>query len=218
MTGRLAVRLAALAAISATTCHLAGCNIIGWGAQAFGPDPHAVVDVEAEYFGLENQSVAVLVDADLATLYRFPTAQLETCAAITQQIAAHVPGVSTVDPRQVVDFQQRNIYWNTATYSNLARRLGVKRLVLIELTEYRLHEPGNVNLFRGVIEANVSVAETDGPHPDDLAYSTHVIAAYPPGRPEGVPDADPVTIRKGALDLFALYAAGKFFEHKEPKP
>ena len=218
MTGRQLRLIVKLTVMLAVGMQLGGCNVLGWGAQVFAPDANSMVNVTAEYRGLDNQKVAVLVDADLATMYQFPTAQLEVCAAVTQQLAGNVPGVTMIDARQVVDFQQRNIYWNTATYSDLAKRLGVTRLVLVELTEYRVNEPGNVNLFRGVMAANLSVAETDSVHPNDLAYSTHVTVAYPPNRSEGVPNADPTTIRKGTLDLFALVAGGKFFDHKEPQP
>ncbi len=194
---------------------LTGCNVVGWAGQVLGGDPEKMVNVTAEYRGLDNQTVAVLVDADNATLFQFPNARLEVCAALTQKIAGNVPGVKTIDPVQIVDFQDRNIYWNTATYSNLAKRLGATRLVLVDLTDYRIHEPGNVHQYRGVINANLRVAETDSTHPNDAAYATQVSVAYPPHRREGLPNADPVTLRKATLDLFSLSAGGKFYDHKE---
>lgn len=217
-TGRPAMGAAGLVVGLAVSGLLAGCNVVGWVGQSFGSDEPPPVLVKAEYTGLDNQIVAVLVDADLATLYAHPAAQLEVCTAVTNRIAANVPGVSVIDPRQIISFQQRNIYWSTATYSDLADKLDATRLVFVDLTEFRMHEPGNVHITRGLITASVGVAETDGPDPDDLAYANVVSATYPPGSSVGVPEGDLATIRKATLDLFSLAVAGKFYDHKERRP
>ena len=173
------------------------------------------LQVKAEYHGLQNQKVAVLVDANQALLFEHPLAQLEVCQVVSQRLAGNVAGITIVDARQVVDFQNRNIYWTTVPYSQIAQRLGVNRLVIIELTDYRLHEPGNVNVWRGVISAHVAVVEADGPRPDDLIYDAAVTVAYPPDRPLGILNSDQRTIRLATLDLFARAAAGKFYDHKK---
>jgi len=67
----------------------------------------------------------------------------------------------TPDAKQMVDFQQRNIYWNTMEFTKVAQRLKVTRLVIIDLSDYRMHEPGNVNIWKGHVSANVSVDFVD---------------------------------------------------------
>lgn len=193
---------------------LSGCNVAGYAADVVAGDD-TPVSVTAEYPGLANQSVAVLVNADMGILYRFPQAQLEIAAAVNRQLAGNVPGITVVEARDVVAYQTRNIYWDTATPSQLAQRLGVTRIVKIDLEEYRLNEPGNTIMMRGVISGRLNVSEADGPRPDDVAYSTLVAAAYPPGRPHGVPEGDPITIRKGVLDRFATKVGWKFYDHQE---
>ncbi len=198
-------------------CGLSGCNVIGWVGQSFGSDTPPLVNVTREYGGLEGQSVAVLVDVDHSVLFEYPQAGYELCAALSDQIAANVPHVKVIDARQVADFQRRNIYWPTLRYSKLAERLQVSRLVLIDVIEYRTHEPGNINLYRGVVSATVGVTEADGAKPDDRVYQVMLDVSYPPGNDLGVPDADPLTIRKGMIDLFAIQAGWKFYDHKEPR-
>jgi hypothetical protein len=195
---------------------LSGCGLVGWVAHGVAGGPPEL-DIKAEYKGLENKRVAVLVGADTATMYRQPLAQFEVAAILSERIAANVPGVKVVDARQVIDFQNRNIYWSTMSYSELAKRLDVDRIVTVEILEYRLHEPANINIWRGVITASLGVAETDGPKPNDLVYANNVTAAYPPDRPEGVINAEQQTMRLGTLDLFARAAAGKFYDHKETR-
>lgn len=193
---------------------LGGCNVAGYVADVVAGDESEVA-VTAEYAGLQNKSVAVVVNADAGILYRFPQAQLEISAAVGRELAGNVPGITVIEPRDVVAYQMRNIYWASSTYSQLAAALKVDRLVFIELQEYRLNEPGNTFLYRGVISGRVDVAEADGPRPNDAAYSTLIAAAYPPNNPHGVPDADPLTIRKGVLDRFARKVGWKFYDHQE---
>jgi len=195
---------------------IGGCEVAGWLAHGVAGGPPKI-NVKAEYTALDNQAVAVLVDADMKTLYRQPQARYEICAVMSERIAANVPGVTVLDAKQVVDFQNRNIYWNTSAYSELAKRLGVTRLVIVDLIDYRLHEPGNVNIWRGLISANLGVAETDGSKPNDLAYQSVVQATYPPDNKVGVVNADARTIRLGTLDLFSRAAAGKFYDHREER-
>jgi hypothetical protein len=213
---RQAAWIAMAAAAGGGAAAMPGCGAVGFVATV-ASEVAPPLDVKAEYKGLAQQSVAVLVDADLSILYQQPLTQYELCSAITEKIAAGVPGVKVVDARQVVDFQHRNIYWNTLTYSELASKLQVTRLVLVDVQEYRLHEPGNVNIWRGVIHARIGVAEADGAKPNDQVYSTTILAAYPPDRQEGVVNANQQTIRLGAVDLFSRNVAFKFHDHQEER-
>lgn len=208
----LACGLLGLAAVVA-----GGCEAAGFVAYTVAGGEGAKIKVEAEYKGLQEQRVAVLVSADAGLLYRHPNAQLEIGTAVSESIAANVAGVTVIDPADIVAFQQRNIYWSTATYSQLADRLGVSRLVMIEMREYRLHDPGNTVMYRGVASSRIEVAEADAPDPDTPVYATEVSIAYPPNRPEGVPEANPATIRKGLIDAFSRAVVGKFYDHKEPR-
>ncbi len=195
---------------------LSGCEAFGWFAYGVAGDPPPL-DVKAEYRGLDHQQIVVIVDADLQTLYRYPAAPLEVCTTLSNAMAEHVPGAVVVNPRQVVEFQERNIYWNTLTYQEMAATFNATRLVMIDLIEYRSHEPGDRTMWRGQITADVRIAEVDGPTPNDMAYGTTVSVTYPPDQQFGVVNADELTIRKATLDLFTLAAVGKFHDHKEER-
>ncbi len=197
---------------------LSGCPLFGWLAQgAVGTKPPPV-KVHAEYHGLENQTVAVLVDADQALLFQNPLAQYEVSAAISLRLAAGVPGIKVIDAKQVADFQNANIYWNTTKYSELAKKLGATRLMIVDLIDYRLHDAGDVNIWKGVASAKIDVAETDGAKPNDLAYTTNVSVAYPPDKPQGLLNSDAATMRFGLLDLLSRGVAGKFHETMTDEP
>lgn len=201
-----------LAAVLATPLAIhAGCAALGYPAAVIYGDTKTVI-VEPEYEGLAGQSVAVLVDASDAILLEHPLAQLEVAAAVTEKIAADVAVERILDAEQVVEFQNNNIYWNTMPYSSLARRLGVSRLVLIDLTAYRLHEPGNVAIWRGTVAGQLSVVEADGERPNDRVYQQVVACRYPPDSALGTIRGDDATIRRGMLDMLALQVSGRFHE------
>lgn len=208
-------RILAIGVLAIASAGLNGCNVAGYVGYVAAAEQE--IKVTAEYAGLQNQSVAVLVNADMGILYRFPQTQLEIGTAVTRELAGNVPGITVLDARQVVEYQTRNIYWSTATYSQIARALGVQRIVVIDVQDYRLHEPGNAVMYRGVISARVEAAEADSARPDDAVYSTMVTVAFPPDRPEGVPDANAMAIRKGVLDSFARTVGWKFYDHSETR-
>lgn len=209
-------RLALVCVLLGAACGMNGCETVGFVSEVVGGGDQ-VIEVTSEYAGLEDQTVAVVINAEYSVLYQHRDIQWELGTAISTQIAANVPGVKVIDPRDVLAFQNRNIYWATATYGELAQKLGCTRLVMVDLQEFRLHEPGNTMMYKGVASGRVEVAEADGPKPNNAAYSTIVTASYPPNSKYGVPDADPQTIRKGTVDLFSWAVSWKFFDHEEPR-
>lgn len=196
---------------------IAGCQAAGYVAHAVAGGDPPPVNVTAEYTGLDNRMVAVIVAADPSLMYQHASAQHEIGTAVSYAIADCVPGVKVVDPADMTAFRNANPYWTTAPYGELIEKLGVERLVVVDLHEFRLNEPGNSVMFRGVINGTVEVVEAESADPDTPVYSQLVTAAFPPNRPHGVPEANPATIRKGAVDLFAMATAWKFCDHKEQR-
>ena len=205
---RLALPFAALL-LSAVTLTQPGC---WFAATAFGGEKTYRVD--ARYTGLENRSVAVLVAADEYLLFTQPRAPQLIGQAVSNEIASNVEGVTVANPRQVAAFQARNPYWSTTPYAELIEQLDVDRLVVVDLAEYRLHDPGNKHVWRGVIAAGVVVAEADRPDPDQLAFEASVRAQFPENREVGVVNADRETIELATLKLFAVEVGRLFYDHE----
>lgn len=211
-------RLLAAAAMVAML-GLNGCAAAGFGAYLFGgADADQPTEVKGEYFGLANKTTAVIVAADEYTYYEYPSAPLAVSRAVSQKLQAAVPGIKLVEPQKVVEFQKENPYWNTLAYGELVSRLKVDRLVYIDLSEYGLHEPGNAHIWKGVVIANVSVAEADGKNPDDFAYSTTVKTQYPPNKPIGILESDDQTMQNALLANFSTHVSGLFNEKGSQVP
>lgn len=207
-----------LALASLALILLGGCNIVGYTADAIAGGQKKKATVEADYRGLDGRRIAVVVSADDHTYFEYPGAPLAVSSAVTERLAAAIPGAKLVDPKQIDRFQRENPYWNTLSYRELSSRLGVERLVYIDLTDYTTHEPGNKHVWRGIISANVGAAEAESADGTALVYSTVVRASYPEGNPVGVLDADDRSIELGMNQVFAAMVANLFRDHEVIKP
>ena len=201
------------------TMHLSGCNLVAWGAQAFR-DEDKPVPVSAEYLDMADKRIAVLVSADDQTLFRFPRSMYRVCEAVSRGIATNVEDATVTLPKEIDEFQRRNPYWITTRPSRLINQLGVDRLVIIDLSEYRTNEPGNANVWKGVVAGSVSVYEAESENPDNRTFERHVEAQYPSGSRFGeIKDhATEDAIETATLQLFALRAGGLFYDHEEARP
>jgi hypothetical protein len=193
-----------------------GCNILGFAAQAVGGDDKTKnVKVDAEYRGLNDKSVAVLVAADEDTLFQNPGAPMQIGRAVSRQLTADIPGVKVTDPEQVSTFMQRNPYWTTYDNRALLDALKVERIVYIDVAQFSTHEPGNSYEWRGMLVSRVKVAEADAAEPNNFAYAQDVSTRFPPDKPVGVLDTDDATIRAGLLGQFAQRVSWLFYSHQE---
>lgn len=204
-------------ALLALVLVVGGCFPAGYIAQGVAKGPKKV-QVKARYLDLQNKKVAVMVAADEYTLFEFPQAQLAVARAVSSKIASGVPGVTLMAPQEVLDYQEKNPYWNASRYSELIQKLGVDRIVLIDLIEYRTHEPGNAHVWQGLISGEVGVIEADADDPDDFAFKTVVAAQYPENSTIGLLNSDDATVQLGMLQTFARDAAGLFFDHEIVTP
>ncbi len=191
-----------------------GC-IGGWLADSIAGGPKHV-KVQAAYQGLAYQRVAVLAAADDRTLFHSPKAQANVCRAITTELCANVPGVQVTNPREIVAFQKDNPYWATQRPSQLIKEMNVDRLVLVDLVEYRTHEPGNSNVWQGVVTGNISVHEAGAKDPDNPSFYQTISARFPEDSRVGVvnPDANHDNIEFGMVKVFARDVVRLFRDHE----
>ena len=202
--------LTALLLVLSTTA----CTPIGFVAEVIGGGERERA-VKAQYLGLQNQRVAVLAAADEYTLFQHPDAPARVVAAVTREIAEQVPGVRVVDPKQVMQYQESDPYWIARRYSTLLETFDVSRVVIIDLSDYRTHEPGNAHVWQGVINASVGVVEAEDEDPDDYAFSyRRPVPLFPPNSKIGVLNSDDATIELGMQKTFARDVGRLFYNHK----
>lgn len=209
-------RVAALFVLLWLTMLMSGCNMVAWLAQA-GREDEKVIQVPAEYTDLQDKRVAVMTSADEYTLFRFPRSTFRVSETVSRAIQNNVEGVAVSLPKEVDAYQRKNPYWITSRPGRMIDELGVDRLIIIDLNEYRTNEAGNAEVWRGVIDATVSVYEADGEDPDNRTFEKQVRVEYPEDSTFGMinSSADEAKIEVAALQLFARRGAGLFFDHED---
>lgn len=178
------------------------------------PGQPKIIDVKAEYLGLKDRSVAVLVWVRDYTEFNHPQARPAITRQITQRILTGVPGTTLADPDKVLKWQEANPYWATLPPSKWAESLKVERVVVVEIDEYRTHEPGDRYVLRGVISASVKVVEAEAADPDNFAAEYSKLVMYPTSEKLGSSTASEDQIEQITLVWFSEEAAGLFFDHQ----
>ncbi|MCK4341150.1 MAG: hypothetical protein KAY37_05430 [Phycisphaerae bacterium] len=189
---------------------IAGCEAFAFGALMWGKEP--TKNVAAEYPYLADKKVCLLVRAEMETLFEYPQVQWEVADHVRVTLEGSVRGLTTVDPRRVVDFQRRTADWEKMDPAGIGKRFGADRLLEIDLTQYTTREPESPHLYRGHISALVSVYNTDYPN-SEPAYSKEVQTVYPPNSPGEWGTGDRA-IRRATLEAFAQDVAGRFYDRK----
>ena len=175
-----------------------------------------VVDVKGQYFDLANRSVAVVVSMSDFTEFNHPDAKEMITNEMTRRIMSNVPGVTATNPKEILAWQKENAYWATRPPSALIRQLKVERLVLVEVGEYRTHEPGDKHILRGVISASIHVVEAEAADPDNFGASFTKNVMYPePGESKvgRVGDSEELVEVRTQI-RFCESAAGVFYDHQ----
>lgn len=199
---------------------LPACNFVGaFGAIEESRRRNSTREVKAEYAGLRGKSFAVVVSADRITQADHPevVARLTAVIAETLRSQAEAVGASGYVPGDtVVDWQYNNPRWVTMAMSELAKELDVQRIIYVDLSEYRLNDPGNPYLWAGVASGNVAVTEADGPIPDEFVFQRQVKVEFPDQGGFGPAQIPRAAVNTELARRFATRASWLFFNHQEP--
>ena len=210
---------AALATVMLATAVFSSPGCIAGAIGAIGQqiERGKKLDVPAAYDGLENNTVAVVVNADYATLVEHPGVVGTITANVSARIYQFVKDATVLPTATVLNWQYRTPQWRALPYGEIAKELGVKRLVYIDLYEYRLNPTGNSYLWDGVAGAHVGVIEADGLAPDEFVYTTNIVEKFPDKEGVGRESARAEDIERGLLTKFVQRTSWLFYRHIEDK-
>ncbi len=212
---RLGVRGTVLAAL-ASLAILGGCNFLApIGGMMENARREGSTEIEAEYTGLDNKSFAVVVSADRVIQAEYPAVIARLTTEISERVAKETRATKYVPGKRMLNFQFENPRWSTWTPTELAKKLGVERIIFVDLDEYRLKDPGNRYIWKGLASASVRVSETDGRMGDDFVYRKTLLVRFP--------DKDGFTPQDMAEDLVTTALSNRlidrvswlFYTHEE---
>jgi hypothetical protein len=191
-----ASRLRALVA-AASLASLAGCGVFGVASKVGEAiEVEKKVEVLAKYRGLENKTVAVLVNAERGVLYEYPTVVPNVAGNVAAGIRAS---------------------WNTLPLGHIAEELGVDRVVIVDIFEFRLHPPGNRWIWDGMAGATIGIVERDSIDPDAFAEEYSVSVKFPDVKELSRESAAEEGIQTGLVAKFTQTVNKLFYDHLEDK-
>jgi hypothetical protein len=233
MNPRRLIRFACFWSFLAGVAALAGgCNIIGAAAQIM-PQP----DIAPAYKGLGGQTVGVMVWVDRGVRIDYPNLQADIARDLTgkltllttprdpkqqEKVAPEMAHVRYLDPMAVVRFQADHPQLEGMPSEDLAKRLGVTRVIYLQVYSFETRPQESIDLFKGTLLSRMEVLEVSpgagGAKTVRVGYSDPDLhSVYPPHRPEGVAgnDVNSEYIYRKTVDQFTTDVALKFVQHPQ---
>lgn len=190
---------------------LSACNVAGYVAYSMQQD--VPKEVKARYTGLENERVAIMVQSSSFVYSMSPHGPDKVGYGMGAKMQASIEGV-TVIPKDIVDtYKRKNRGWIAYEPARIMEDLGVNRVVLVDLYEYRTHEPGDPHVKMGIMAANISVLSLDEYDPNTIAFSTDVRTQWPKDTKVGAVTLDDNKVEQVTLNYFLREAAGLFYDY-----
>lgn len=197
-----------LVALLASPFALSGCFLFAASAAVAGQK------VEAQYRGLADKSVAIVIYTDQATTNEFPAAREELSSFIAAQLREHVPTAKLLDPREVINWQDDTLNWFGLSEKEIGKHFSVDRVLYIELLDYSVSENRGFGDLQGHLRANCKVYEVDAPG-ETPAWTSLVDVSFPTDRPLDPSQTSPDAIRARTLQRFTEQLINSFYDHQK---
>jgi hypothetical protein len=197
---------------------LSGCAIFAQLAQA-------VPQVKpATYKKLAGQSVAVIVCADDAIRIDNPRIQVDVAQMVMAKLAKSQKEDKPdelkltrfpVAASSLARFQEEN-QSSFDSMEEIAPKLGVSRVIYIEIRSFQTRSDVSNDLYRGSITGSVSVIEVTNGKGHAVPVDEKIRVTYPRTSPdEGLPNIGDYPIYTGTLDGFTDEVCKRFLPHAD---
>ena len=201
---------------------LAGCTLLGVFAGKVVPPP----TIPAQYTGLADQTVSVMVWAGDGPLIDFPEVRNDLAGSLQNKLQQAVTAKTKVlqgatfpkPANSVVRFQTSHPEYESLPLTEVAPKLGTSRVIYVEVENLQTRSDASVELYRGSGSATLKVVEIPpGGGPGKVAYEESGISAvFPPkAREEGTPDGNDRVIYSGLVNALSSELAKRFVPHQE---
>jgi hypothetical protein len=204
-----------------------GCSALGYAAAVIPGPP-----MKARYPGLAGQKVAIVVWADRAATYDYPTLHRDVASTVQNNLKSklaadkgkteELQGTTFVDPLQVYRWQRNHPEFENRSLNELAPAIaahtGATRIVYIELSPFSTRDPRTDVLLKGNAGVSIKVAEVNGSSVRIPFEEANAMVVFPTKAPEGVPVTDQMNaqyIYNGLVREVAGEVAMRFFSYSE---
>jgi hypothetical protein len=193
---------------------LGGCSGISYLLANLAPDMPGP-KVPAQYEGLKDRTVAVVIYADMNVRFEYPAVREELAGAINRELEANLKKhVRTIDARQIVRYQDAHPGWRGEPLPDVGKDLGADSVLYICLAEFATQARGSLSLPKGRISGQASVWDVlpvkNGEDPCRWRQDSVSITLEPP--PGSWMDRQ--RLRQASQDVFAVQVVRYFHSYR----
>ncbi|WP_428939848.1 hypothetical protein [Fontivita pretiosa] len=190
-----------------------GCAALAVAARAVPQRRPAV------YKGLAGQSVGVMVWADRALRMDWDRLPVDLATLIQAQLqkaqqnkADELKGTTfPVAAASIARYQRDHPEIETIPITEVAPKLGVSRLIYVEIEKFSTRSESSLQLFRGSATATLRVIEVANGQGKEVYTENNVSVVFPPkSPPESVLNANDVLMYRGTLARLAEEIVWRF--------
>jgi hypothetical protein len=196
--------------------------LCGIGCAALAVAGRAVPQYKpAAYSGLAGQSAAVMVWADRGVRIDWPSVQLDLATLVQNNLqkstAPELKGTTWPwQPASVVRYQRDHPGIEAMSITEVAPKIGVSRLIYIEVESLSTRSDASLQMFRGSATATLKVIEIADGHAD-IAYTESGIRTFfpPKSPPEGILNSNDQVMYRGTMVTLSEELASKLATQME---
>jgi hypothetical protein len=195
-----------------------GCAVLGAVAGKAIPAP----TIHPKYVGLPGQSIGVMVWTDRGAQVDYPSLGLDLANSVEKKLIAENKTVELkgsffpVQPASIARYQVDHPNYDFKNVTEIAPKLGVTRLIYLEVEDFGTRAAASVELFRGSMTTTLKVVEIDGNNARVAYEENGIKAVFPPKvQPDGTPDGDDVRFYAGTVDAMSTEIAHRLVSYQE---
>ncbi|RMH29839.1 MAG: hypothetical protein D6692_02975 [Planctomycetota bacterium] len=193
-----------------------GC-IIGAAIGGMAESYHrtGTTKVPAEYTGISGKSFAVVATGSRVMEADHPGLTARLLQRVNDRLIANANPSYAIPSMDLLTVLYNTPQWPAMTRGEVAEMLGVERLVVIEVIEYRLNEPGNQYVWDGLASVLVTVYESDNGLPDDPVYEKAIRVTFPDASGFMRTDLPEAAVTTELSNRLVNRIAWLFYDHEE---
>jgi hypothetical protein len=191
-----------------------GCQIAGAIAHAVPQTSHAA------YSGLAGQSVGIMVWADRGVRIDWNYVRLDLANQIQDKLrnskSPEVKGTTfPVLPASIIRYQEDRPGIEAMPITEVAPKLGVSRLIYVEILALSTRSDTSFQMFRGRVQASMKVVEVSGGKAVTAFEESDISATFPPkSTQDGVVGSSDVVMYKGVIAALADEIVNRLATHE----
>ena len=210
-------RSLATLALAASLFVLGGCQVGQLiGGMAGSAERQGKTEFKPKYTKLQDKSFAVIVAADRSIQSEFPDIVTITTFEMTKRLAENAGSSGVLPAAEVLRYQSQHPGWVAKPLGELAKTLGVDRVVYVDLQDFRMTDPGNPYVYTGVASGVVHVAEVESEVASEFAFGKDVRVKYPDMTGMSSAQIPRAEVFSELARRFIERSAWMFYSHEEP--